>query len=179
MTLEIDLDLTDLTEADLEGGGGVAPGRYHAQVTGVSQEADGRTPYLALKLLVLAGTVAGQTGLTHTERLYLSDKATKRLAIFARRLGLISADDFGSRTRPDWEAAVGRQVVVEVVEESYTKTDGTKGKSSKLTFAGIWPVTDERVKDVPKDAQALAGNGPPPKGGAARVTADEDDYSDI
>jgi hypothetical protein len=158
-----ELDLEGLDEGNLEGRGRVAPGKYHVEVLDVNEDHDSRTPCLVFKLGVLAGTVEGVAGGTMYERLYLSEKARTRVALFARRLGLIGPSDFGQRKTINWADAISRQAVVEVVEEEFTKKDGTKSKSSKLAFAGIFDVNDPRVADVPKDQGALKQPAKPPK----------------
>jgi hypothetical protein len=162
------LDLGSFTkDSDLEGTR-VPPGKYHVQVLDVRQDGEGRTPCLAFKLAVLAGE---HQGLTFQERLYFSDKdgAKRRVALFARRLGLVRPEDLGKKVTIDWQRAVGRDFVAEVVEETYEKRDGSKGTSSKLAFNGLFDCSDERVKDVARgQVEAVV---PTP--------AAEDDFSDL
>jgi hypothetical protein len=67
---------------------------------------------------------------------------------------LLADDDFGGRINIDWSQAIGKQLIVQVVEEQYEAKDGSKAKRAKLGFAGFWSLDDERVKDVPRDQAA-------------------------
>jgi hypothetical protein len=106
----------------------------------------------------------------------LSEKAIKRLTVLAHRLGMIGDDDFGGRATVDWSQAIGKQLIVQVIEEEYESKNGGKGKRAKLSFAGFWSLADERVKDVPRDASAARqASMPPPKhpGGGKKAAADD------
>jgi hypothetical protein len=178
--IEIELPLGNVSVDDLEGESNPPKGKYHAKVVSVRRVADG-SPHLAVRLAILAGTNSAAVGMLFTERFYLSDKAIKRLAILAHRLGLIGDGDFGGSKTVDWSAAVGRQLIVEVAEEEYVKKDGTKGERSKITYAGFWALGDDRVKAVPRDA-AAARNAPAapvrPKS-QPRPSTSADDFSDL
>jgi hypothetical protein len=80
--VEIELDLSTLSVADLEGDGNPPPGKYHVKVEGVQRVSD-QTSYLKLRLAILAGTDPAGVGCVFTERLYLSERAIKRVAILA------------------------------------------------------------------------------------------------
>src|SRR5262245_15753780 len=103
------IDLSDLMEDDLSGKR-VPVGRYHAVILGSADDNGSATPARAVKFLMLTGDAKG---MTLTERLYLSDKAKKRLALFLRRLGVIKPEDFGKRVQIDWNSLAGRQCIVE------------------------------------------------------------------
>jgi hypothetical protein len=140
-------------------GGRCSPGKFHIQWTEVVHDTQSQTPCVQAKYEVLGGTDPGCVGIVQVERLYFSPKSMKRVAIFATRLGLIDASAFGTRSSVDWSALVGQEAIVEIVEEEYTKKDNTKGISSKISFAGVWPLTDERVKDVPRGGAQPIRNG--------------------
>jgi hypothetical protein len=156
--LDIDLDLTNLSADDLEGDGSPPPGKYHARIEDMQRVSD-QNSYLKVRLSLLAGTDANGVGCVFSERFYLSDKAKKRLAILAHRLHLLADDSFGSRVSVNWFDAIGKQLIVQVVEEEYEAKGGAKAKRSKLAFAGFWGLDDERVKDVPRDQAALRQPG--------------------
>jgi hypothetical protein len=111
----------------------------------------------------------------------LSDKAKKRIAILAHRMRLISEDDFGDRVSIEWSQAIGKQLVVQVVEEEYDAKDGKKAKRAKLSFAGFWGLDDDRVKDVPRDqaAQRQATAARKPAATKATSKSKEDDWGSI
>jgi hypothetical protein len=176
MSLKSVVDLQGVREADLEGGN-ILPGKYHARVGAVSEDLDNRTPCYQIEMTILAGTEPSQVGRVHNEKLWVTDKTKARVARFAHRLGLIGTTDFGQRPEVDWERAVGREVIIELIEETYRKDgESTDRKSTKMSFAGIWELTDQRVKDVPR-AQANGSKQPPPTPPKTAKTAD--DYSDL
>jgi hypothetical protein len=171
----IHLDLTKVSLDDLEGEEPPAKGKYHARIEGAARLSD-QTPFLKVKLLLLAGTDSSQVGRTFSERFYLSDRAVKRLWVLGRRLGLIPDDAFGSLFSLDPRQLVGRHLVIEVVEGEYTDKDGHKRPRNQLGFASFWSVTDPRVADVPKDEKALREAAGRPAPARARAA---DDYADL
>jgi hypothetical protein len=150
--VEVELDLSNLTEADLEGDT-PPPGRYHAQIQSIQRVSD-KSSYLKIRLLLLAGTNPNGVGCVFSEKLFLTDAAKKRVACFAHRLRLIGENNFGGRVNVDWSKAVGRQLIVEVINEEYEGKHG-KATSAKLSWAGFWSLDDERVASVPRDPTAL------------------------
>jgi hypothetical protein len=180
--VDIELDLTDINETDLEQDGRLPVGRYHVQFVSAARDPNSQLPCLRLKYTVLAGTDSSAVGMAAEERLYFSEKAKKRAAIFANRLGLIDSSAFGKRSSLDWSAVVGQQAVVEVIEETYEKKDGSKGISSKISFAGIWSTDDERTKDVPRGKELPRNGAPRAAAGTATAKlkkAAADDLSDL
>jgi hypothetical protein len=177
MPVDFELDLTGLSEEDLEQENHGPPGRYHVQFTDAIRDPKSQNPCLRLKYQILAGTDATAVGLVMEERLYFSEKAQKRAAIFAKRLGLIDGEAFGRRSTIDWSALVGTQAVVEVIEEEYEKRDGGKGISSKISFAGVWSTDDDRAKDVPRGKVPEVPKVTPRAKAQAKPAAD--DFSDL
>ena len=106
--LQVDLDLTGDAPADMEEGGVMPEGRYHAVLPAIKREAEeGRTPCLRVKYQTVAGPAVGCSGserffLSGSERFFLSLDAKKRLKILAHRLGLIGEKDFGRPVNPDF-----------------------------------------------------------------------------
>ncbi len=192
------IDLSGFSEEELDSDGRVPPGKYHVIFQSSKEDKESKTRCLLLKMLTLAGTNAEGVGLIHTENIWLTEKNAKRLGILITRFGLGQA---GTKVRTSWNLLVGRQAVVEIVEEEYEKKDkaGTKildengkpvkGKSSKCAFAGIWPADDERVASVPKSKsvpaaasatqQAAANGRQPAMAGAGTGGAAADDLSDM
>jgi hypothetical protein len=177
MSQDCELDLTHiLSERNLAGRQMVPPCKAHVLVAGIADDDLGKTPCMILKLQILAATVPASVGMTFEEKIYLSEKAMQRAALVAYRLGLITKNDFGKKRRINWAAAKGRQLVVEVIEEEYEKQDGSKGKKSKVAFAGFWDVNHPDVADVPKDASMT---NCPTTGQSAAGASAEDDFSDL
>jgi hypothetical protein len=177
-SVEIELDLTTISAADLEGDNNPPPGKYHARIEDVQHVSD-QKPYLKVRFALLAGTDPEGVGCALHERFYLSEKARPRVANLVRRLKLIGDDAFGGRTTVYLGQAIGQQLIVQVIEEEYPTKDGGKGKHAKLSFMGFWNLADERVKDVPRDASAArqASTPPPPPkhpGGGKKAPAGDD-----
>jgi hypothetical protein len=159
------LDLTGTTPEELEAGINVPPGKYHAVILNAEEDRESKTRCIVLTFHTLAGTCPEGVDSVHQESLYLTEKNEKRVSLFAKRLGLITDADFGKQVRLNWRTAIGKQVVIEVVNDPYQEKEkdtgrlkvGPDGKpimrdSSKLAFAGIWPAEDPRVAAVPRSA---------------------------
>lgn len=138
------------------------PGWYHFAVDAIDQNPTNKDgmPIDALKVNchVLAGEHANQKGRAFGMMLFLpkmSDKnngefAKKRIARFFDAIvcGTISGGRV-SVSDQEMDAAGGRQFVAKVRKE--------EGKEYvELSFADIYHVDDDTVKDVPKDAAALS-----------------------
>jgi hypothetical protein len=149
---EIPLDLTRDAVDDLDGDGVIPAGKYHVLITGLKRETDG-VGCLRYRYQVLAGTVPAAAGASGGERFYLSEDAKRRLKILAHRLGLINDGDFGRQVMPEWQRAVGRELVVEVKNENFTDKKGQARVSSKWDFAGFWVPEDPRCAGVPLDPE--------------------------
>ncbi len=169
--LSMDFDTVAIkSEADISVGNMVADGRYHAVVEKVEKD-NGNNPCYKIAFKVIDGTVRGQVNKSITERLFLTEKAKPRLMLFASRLGLFGQQDYGKpHVSKNWGSVVGSHVVIEVKTRTYPKTDGTEGKSTNLSFDGIWKLDDPKVADVPKGHVPAAGSAP-----AAAPTASFDD----
>jgi hypothetical protein len=181
--LNVSLDLTQVhDEQDLEGNAVLPPGRYHVAIREVFRRSD-PSAHLLVKYEVLAGTNAAAVGAVSAEKLFLSDKAAKRVAILGHRLGLIDDKAFGRRIDFDSSALLGRDLVVEIINEPYEGKDGEKRVASKWNFAGFWATTDPRVKDVPRGAVTARPATPTrpaaPPGRQATLPNGTDAYSDL
>lgn len=159
-------------------------GRYHCMVKVVKKEnptekdnpVDGECPFTSpsinLMLEVLNGDNPDQKGLAVFHRIYLwawseekgkfvvrSGKQLKFIAQFAYGLGMISKDDLDSqkfKLNFSQEFLEGRQCVVEVRDEPYKDKDGNEKSSWRIPFGNCWRPDELCVKDVPKDAEAMA-----------------------
>lgn len=158
-----DFDLSDKkSEKDL-GKTVIAPGKYHCRVTRVwvtkkpnAETGDDRKIF-NIQFKILNGSVQAMRGKTFIVNLYGDESSRTKRELWASRLGVIGKEDFGKKVRPDWARAAGKHAVV-VMEENTFKSSKT-GKMETNTqppFNGVWPVTAEEVKDVPKDMEALA-----------------------
>lgn len=164
------------------GGKMPAPGRYHVVVLDVDASFQKTPKNIPVHLEVLAGTVPGQAGMTTTEFLYydrhdIKDFAVERLGRFLWACGLIRP---GEEADVQPEAAVGRQLVVELFEDSYEK-NGVAKKSMKISWigGGVWPLGDPEVSDVPISREALATLAPTTTSNGPRVSAPTEPFAEL
>lgn len=150
MSLEIDLDLTGTDEQEVEASGTLDPGWYAVMVDDVHE--DQKNPGTVLfRFKVTEGPRAGgKIGdrLFHPDNAPDLDKAKTaktRMALFAKRLGLIGSDAFGTQVSLNWSDAVGREAVIKVEKRSYTDKDGVRQETVSVAFAGLFHPSDDRV----------------------------------
>jgi hypothetical protein len=149
----------------------VCPGRYHVMVTDVIEFPTYAPSAIVAEFTVLAGTIPDQQGRSFREFFQTAgkDKAgteavMKRLQRFAMCLGLMGADE--AERDIDFKAGVGKQLVIEVIENEYQGR-----KQSRVSFMGMWPIGHKDVSDVPTDQASLAGSGTGEAAGAAGPSA--------
>ena len=111
------------SEDDIQGGSFAKPGTYHAIVKDAIEEeytnaAGDCKERVVLTFEVLAGSPIGQEGATVKEKFYISPGAMPRINRLGLVLGLIAPG--AKDTSIDIALAVGRQLVIEVEEETYT-----------------------------------------------------------
>lgn len=158
---EYELDLTDQNYETCDLGKAVPEGWYHAVLATIKDDTKaGGTPRLEFTYQILAGSPDGHRAKSVVDHLYFKDTTRDRQILYAKRLGLLKKDDFGKTAKFSWDQAVGRKVVIHVMEEEYDKGDGKKGKTSKLFYDGVYPEDHPEVRDVPREGQ-------PPRTGAA------------
>lgn len=167
MTEDI-FDLTTTTADEVERGGTLPPGWYLACVSDL--EEDGLTHALKFTFTVAAGPYRGAFV---TDTLWHPANATdekkrkitqNRRVLFASRLGLLAASDFGKAgVRVKWTDAIGKRVWLSVDNREYDKRDqhgrptGQKGVASNLKFDGIYPVDSDKVPADIRNGQGAAG----------------------
>lgn len=183
-----DLDLGEYNpaavEKELETGGKLPPGKYHVRLASTEDKAwRSGDRFHDLKFTILAGPHAGQT---HRESLNgftpgtTDDKkksANNRYLLFASRLGLYDTAGgkyrlLKAKTPHEFSGCVGAEVIIEINHRS-DKDDPTK-KYAQITFAGIYSLTDPKVKDV-----ARAAPGDRPAAAAATTQPAGYDTSDL
>jgi len=166
--LSMDMDLSDVRPDELEGGETVPTGRYHARLESVKRISD-MNSHLKLRFTLLAGTNPAGVGHTFQEKLFLTEKAKPRLRGIATRMGLLTTANCGERVTINWGDAVGKEFVIEIVDHEFDGKNG-KVKTTQLGYVGVWPLGDERVKDVPK---AKAQQPAAPKSEKPKPAGDE------
>ena len=156
------------SEDDIQGNSRPLPGRYHAVIKDVlyqcksaeekwveidESESDA-AQRIRFAFEVLNGTVPGQEGREVEDDFYLSEKAIQRLQRLALCVNLI--DPGAEESEILFSESVGRQLVIEVDEEPYKdKATGVEKKKTKLTFLGMWSLSNKAVEDVPKNLEAI------------------------
>lgn len=158
---DFDLDLTNVDPEKLDDYAKPLPGKYHVLVQKVElnkkfdQESGEEKKNLSFDYEILAGTVAGQEGRTNRE--FLTFKLPKRLTMFALASGLVTLQQLqeakanGVNPKINWKAAEGQTLCLEV---EHKKED----KYPRVAFSGMWHVSDEAAKDIPKNPGYLGGS---------------------
>lgn len=109
-------------------------------------------------------------------------KTTNRVLLFGHRLGvLVKKDDDTFDDAPGIHGFADRigkaQVIIDVVHDEYTKKDGTKGKSAKLQFVGVYALNDPKVKDVVRGSSDGLASSATTAGGLPQTG--KRDFSDL
>ena len=176
------------SEDDFQGKARPVAGKYHAAVNAAEEIASKNkgTPGLQIEFAIVAdglppsgkGTTSGQSGKVIS--LFLSyvgsdeektQTCINRVTRLAMALGVISP---GESKEVDWNDAIGRELVIGVVDSSYEK-DGQKKISTEVGFLDFWSLGNKAVKDVPRDlrspgmqqlakGQVTGGKAPPVAG---------------
>lgn len=171
---------TAQSEDDFGGNARPLPGRYHAAINHAEEKSSKKkgTPGLDLEFVVVADGLAsdgksqtvGQA--KRTIPLFLSyvggdDSKTQtcinRVTRLALCVGVLSP---GEAKEPDWQDAIGRELVIEIEEQEYQDQQGNDKKGSQVSFLGFWSLGNAQVANVPKDTttpgmQQLAKAGGP------------------
>lgn len=181
-TDEFALDASDIGEGELARGGFVdKEGFYHVEFTDAEKEADpskGKMPCIRVDMKVLAGTEKSQVGKMHFHRMNLAKKggpgellrlsvgSRKNLFKFFVQLGLLKQEEVegNQAVALPWRKLAGMQAVIEIKNEPYEEKDRERGTptgkmldSYRIPYGcNVWQVNDPKVKDVPKDVEALA-----------------------
>lgn len=149
-------------EFDPESVGGsdkVAAGSYHMQVVAVDPEG-GKKGAMVVDFEVLAGTTPNQGGKVHQERFSTDLKKIfqKKRAAFALATGVITmemAKQAKAEKRdlvPDWSAAEGKQVCMNIIESD-------DGKYTNMNWDEIWHPANKKANHVPLNAAMLKREG--------------------
>jgi hypothetical protein len=186
------------SENDITGRSRPEPGRYHVAIQNAAEKGSKKkgTPGLELEFQVICDGLQPD-GKTPTE-----GQANKTIPLF---LSYIGGDDTKTKTcldrvlrlalacgimqpgeakEPNWDEAMGRELVIEVEAEQYDdEKSGQVKVGSQVAFLGFWSLGNKQVANVPKDAtspgmQQLAKQGglvqhptASPTGGQATQTA--------
>jgi hypothetical protein len=183
------LDASDVqNENDLHGQARTKPGRYHVVVNHAEEKGSKKkgSPGIETEFQVLCEGLDPTGKLTvgqlnSTIRMFLNltgSDADKTQTCLRNALLLALATGVmkpGEKKEPNWEEAIGRELVIQVVPDEYEK-DGVKVPSSEVKMFGYWSLGNEQVADVPKDnttpgMMALAKSTPPAGNGASATKA--------
>ncbi|RPH47036.1 MAG: DUF669 domain-containing protein [Planctomycetota bacterium] len=108
----------------------IPEGRYLAEVESVEEDVNKNgDDVLKLRLRVIEGEHAGAAIF---DRLFFTPRALPRVKAVLKALGIEPSGSI--EVTP--ELLQGRKCVIDVLIESYQKTDGSEGKSNVVPFAG-------------------------------------------
>lgn len=156
-------------------------GFYHCAVNNCEEKASQMkgTPGVAIEFMVICDGVqpdrktptngqANKTISAFYTAIGESDDTTKKCLNNLTRLALATGVmQPGQKAEPDWSQAIGREVVIQVVDEQKEETDDNGKKKwvktgyTKVDWFGFWSLGNPAIKDIPKDPmspgmQALA-----------------------
>ena len=180
----------DQVEKDVELGGVIPEGKYHALLTGVcKKDAKSGSEGTEFEFHILAGPFKGQI---IKDAIWKTDKAKgkNRILLFAHRLGLLASKDVNGKKqyvpaegKADWPDCRLTACIIDVIIEEYEMTDkvtqkpnGKKGKANRLAFEGVLTLDDPRCKDVIRDT---SGNYTTVASNHAAAGAPVDDYAKL
>lgn len=133
-------------ENDVTGFRPPAPGRYHVVIKHVDESFQ-KADAVIVEFEILAGTVPGQEGMTHTERLWMKDgNSTDQHLRFALVAGIIQP---GTEAEVSFQHAVGRQMVIGLDKRKSKKDDKEYTNIADYGMA-IWGLNNPEVSDVPR-----------------------------
>jgi len=167
------------SEDDFSGNARPVPGKYHAVVNHAEEKGSKRkgTPGLDLEFQIIRDGIgadgqptSGQTG--RSIPLFLSyiggdDSKTQTCLNRVTRLALCCGVlNPGEAKEPDWQDAIGHELVIEIESQEYEQQNGEKKTGSQVSFMGFWSLGNKEVANVPKDIttpgmQQLAKAGGP------------------
>ena len=108
----------------------VPDGRYPVEIESVEEAANKNgDDVLKLRLRVTDGEHAGAAIF---DRLFFTERALPRIKLVLRALGISTKGEVDVTPR----LLEGRRCLVDVVVDTYTKSDGTDGRSNAVLFAG-------------------------------------------
>ena len=163
------IETTETTQG--EGGGLREAGTFHCVVNEVREgESSGGKAIdgLTVTLEVLAGTVDGQAGKTHSESFFLptlqDDEKKKgmklrKLTAMAIAGNVLQPENMGKEADIPFDSMVGCQMVVKFDHQMEMDGNGQytiKSKYIQVAYSDIFHVDDPAIAAVPKNADALS-----------------------
>lgn len=134
-------------ENDLHGFRSPQPGRYHVVVKNVD-ESFTKGDWVSVEFEVLAGTIPGQEGLTHTENMFLRDGSpTDQHVRFAIVAGILQP---GVEADVNLQHAVGRQLIIGLDKRKSKKEEGKEYTNIADYGMAMWSLTNPETADVPR-----------------------------
>ena len=168
------------SEDDISGRSTFTLGRYHVTITdaketvnkkgiqGVTMDfqaaCEGISPDGKTRTTGQAGkTMPAFFGFRSEKGDEASKSCIERVTRLALCAGVLRA---GEACEPDWKLAIGREMVIEIIQgDEYKDANGqTKPGNPQLNYLGFWSLGNKAVADVPKEATTpgmryLAKNG--------------------
>lgn len=177
------------SEDDFSGNSKPEAGRYHVAVNAAEEKGSKNkgTPGVEIEFQVIyeglkpdgkTHTVgqAGKTIQSFLSYVGSDDAKTKTCIDQVTRLALCCGIlRPGEAKEPDWNEAIGRELVIEVAAEKYKDKNDVERTGLAVPFMGFWSLGNKAVLNVPKDPTSpgmqqlgkSGGNAPKPAGNAA------------
>lgn len=156
----------DQVEAQMAAGGNVPPGVYRAHLETAKEviSKEKGTPGFELKFQIEGGMF---NGCSVTDTLWKTDneRLRNRIVLFGLRLGILTRDPKTQEVTPvegkvDFTDAIDTKCIVEVVEETFKRDDGSQGKNARIAYGGVYYTDDKKAAEkIGKPATSTSGTG--------------------
>lgn len=166
------LDLDNDTKESVDRGIEPEIGWHRAVCSDVVE--DGSSGKTRVEFQIIAGPCKGiKTSEWLNNPDYVESEGGKRMAaqhikLYASRLGVLPADAIGQKgVEIELMAGIGKEVLIELVENEYVDKAGIKKRNIRLRFDGVFPLDPPHEK-IPNDVRQKFGLPlkPEPEGGA-------------
>lgn len=119
------------------------PGWYRATVAAIEDDDKSGAQVVHYKITgpAFAGAVIYEK-VWNPENAETEEKAAKTMARAKKvmsRLGLVGKDDLGREKVIKWDACIGREMVLQVIDDSYEGKDGKKVAKVSCGYLGMFP----------------------------------------
>ena len=144
------------SENDIKGADRIAPGQYHVVIDAVDDSFSEVDNAILITVRALAGTVAGQENMRVVERFYVTEKSLLRLRRFALVTKVLLPGEPDKDI--DFQATVGAQLIVKIIEDKYKDSDGNEKSKMTIDYLGMWSLENPETQNVPRDQASLVYN---------------------
>lgn len=170
-----DLDFTTTTTQEVEAKNGVMPDGFH-RVKLESTAQNGQDARQEFNFVVSHGPFAGRKmrvfKLDDPQFSNNPEMASNKARVWAVRMGVVGQDANGKKVSVNWQAAVGKEFVLEIETRQYDDKDGKRRTTQEPKFAGIFPLEHTDIPNHARRAMGLpeiAGNEGVTRDGGAKA----------